>query len=277
MQRLLFGTAGIPLSTEPRNTVNGITQVKTLGLDAMELEFVHSVFLKKEQTLAVKAHAEKEGISLSSHSPYYLNLNAQDPKRLNASIKLLSTSAIITGLCGGISTAFHPAFYMGQDQKKVYQNVKNALQKVVEHVKEAGVKIWVRPELTGKPTQFGDVHEIIQLSQELEGVLPCIDYAHFHARVGGKGRNSYAAFRQLLIDLEKGLGKTILHNMHIQIAGVNYTEKGERNHTNLEENDLKWKDIVMTWKEFNIKGVVIAETPNIEGDALLLKKTFEKI
>ncbi|HLC55082.1 MAG TPA: TIM barrel protein [Candidatus Nanoarchaeia archaeon] len=276
MQRLLFGTAGIPHSTEQRNTVNGITQVKNLGLDAMELEFVHSVFVKKEQSSAIKSHAEKEGIVLSSHSPYYLNLNAQDAKKLSMSVHLLANSAIITGLCGGVSIAFHPAFYMKQDAKRVYATVKEQLKKVVNKVKEAGVKIWIRPELTGKPTQFGDLHEIIQLSQEIDMVMPCIDYAHYHARVGGKGRNSYDAFRELLVQLEKGLGKAILNDMHIQIAGVNYTEKGERSHTNLQESDLKWREIVKTWKEFNIKGIVIAETPNIEGDALLLKKEFEK-
>ena len=41
--RLLFGTAGIPLSTPDRNTLNGISHVKKLGLGCMELEFVRSI------------------------------------------------------------------------------------------------------------------------------------------------------------------------------------------------------------------------------------------
>ena len=36
---LLFGTAGIPLSTPNRNILNGISHLTTLDLDGMEIEF----------------------------------------------------------------------------------------------------------------------------------------------------------------------------------------------------------------------------------------------
>ncbi|HLD12707.1 MAG TPA: TIM barrel protein [Candidatus Nanoarchaeia archaeon] len=272
---LRFGPGGIPNTTTPRTTIDGIKEIKKLGLTAMELEFVHSVFIKEEQTATIKKLAHHLDIQLSSHSPYYLNLNAAEPAKLTRSIQLLSHSAIITGLSGGTNTAFHTAFYLGQPPAQAYTKVKKALQEVVKNVKAAGVKLWLRPELTGKKTQLGNVQEIIKLSQDIDMVLPCIDYAHYHAREGG-GNNDLAAFRKPLDDLERGLGKTILNNMHIQIAGVNYTEKGERNHTNLEESDLNWKDIIKTWKEYKLKGVVIAETPNLEQDALLLQKTYQQ-
>ena len=35
MDKLRFGTAGIPITTEDRNTLNGVKQVRNLGLDAM--------------------------------------------------------------------------------------------------------------------------------------------------------------------------------------------------------------------------------------------------
>ncbi|MEK6904582.1 MAG: TIM barrel protein [Nanoarchaeota archaeon] len=276
MDRLRFGTAGIPHSTKKSNTINGILRVRELELDAFELEFVHSVNIKKDMAPEVKKIAKENDVRLSSHSPYYLNLNAKEKRKMDMSVHLLANSAIITALCGGENTAFHPAFYMKDPKEKAYKTVKENLKRVVDKVKDAGLKIWVRPELTGKRTQFGDLKELIKLSQELDLVLPCIDYAHYHAREGG-GNNDYEAFRKLLEELEKGLGREILNNMHIQIAGVNYTEKGERNHMNLKDSDLNWKDILRTWKEFKIKGVVIAETPNIEGDALLLKREFSRI
>ena len=62
--RLLFGTAGIPLSTKERDTLNGISQVKELGLGAMELEFVHSINITKEKAPKVKERADKENIFL---------------------------------------------------------------------------------------------------------------------------------------------------------------------------------------------------------------------
>lgn len=41
-----------------------------------------------------------------------------------------------------------------------------------------------------------------------------------------------------------------------------------------EESDMNWKDMLKAWKEFKIKGVVITESSNIEGDALLLKRMW---
>ncbi len=43
MKDLLFGTAGIPLSANPRTTGDGIKHVRNLGLGAMEIEFVRSI------------------------------------------------------------------------------------------------------------------------------------------------------------------------------------------------------------------------------------------
>ena len=59
--------------------------------------------------------------------------------------------------------------------------------------------------------------------------------------------------------------------MHIQFAGVNFSEKGELNHLELKDSDLNYEEIVQTWKDFNVKGVAISESPNIEKDALLMK------
>ena len=125
----------------------------------------------------------------------------------------------------------------------------------------------------GKKSQFGDLNEILKLCNEIEQVMPCIDYAHMHARDGKN--NSHEEFKEILASVEKELGKEALKDMHIQIAGVNYSDKGELNHLTLEDSDLRYDEIVRSWKEFKIGGVVISESPNIEGDALMLKGIYE--
>jgi len=65
--------------------------------------------------------------------------------------------------------------------------------------------------------------------------------------------------------------------MHIHMSGIEYTEKGEKRHLPLQESDMKWEDLLRVLKEFRVKGVVISESPNIEEDALLMKKKYEEI
>ena len=272
MHKLLFGTAGIPLSCNG-NTSDGVKHVRVLGLDAMELEFVHSVNISEKTAPLVKKAADDNSVVLTCHAPYYINLNAQDDAKMKASIQRLVKAARIAWLSGGWSVAFHPGFYMKQQKEAVYATVKNNTKTIVEALKQEGNDIWIRPEITGKRSQFGDFEEIVRLSQELEHVLPCIDYGHMHAREGKFNRTE--EFRLVLEKIEKTLGKESLGNMHIQIAGIEYTEAGERRHINLEDSDLNFLDLIESWKDFNIKGVVISESPNIEGDALMLKRLYK--
>ena len=274
MTSLLFGTAGIPWSAKGAGTEGGIRKVRELGLDAMELEFVQSVNILPATAPRVKAAAAKENVTLTCHAPYYINLNAAEAEKMEASKKRLVKAAQVAEMCGGVSVAFHPGFYLGGDKEKVYETVKKELAAVVSELKNTSCKIMVRPETTGKRTQFGDLKEILRLCQEIEQVQPCIDYAHMHARESNN--NTHAEFREILTAVEKALGKEALKNMHIQIAGVNYNDKGERNHLNLKESDLNYPGIAKSWKDFNIAGVVICESPNIEGDAMMLKELYEK-
>ena len=55
-----------------------------------------------------------------------------------------------------------------------------------------------------------------------------------------------------------------------------YGEKGEKHHLNLKESDLKYKELLKALKDFKVNGVAISESPNIEEDALLMKKEYVK-
>ena len=65
--------------------------------------------------------------------------------------------------------------------------------------------------------------------------------------------------------------------MHMHITGIDYGEKGEKKHLTLKESDLKYKELIKALKDFKVKGVAISESPNIEQDALLCKRIYEKI
>ncbi|MBI5073219.1 TIM barrel protein [Candidatus Woesearchaeota archaeon] len=278
MNTLLFGTSGIPISTPDkcRSTQTGIQQVNKLGLDAMELEFVQSVNIKIDKAPAVKKTAEENNVALTCHGQYFINLAAFEQHKIKASIQRILNAATVADACGSYSMTFHPAFYQKQDPQKVYGTVKKHMKDVMRQVKDSGLSIWVRPETTGKPTQFGDLKELCNLSAEFDQVLPCIDFAHLHARTGGN-LNTKNEFHEMLSFYEKTLGKTALKNMHIHLAGINYSDKGERNHLPLQESDMNYKDLLKTLHEFGCAGVLICESPNIEKDALLLKKYYQSL
>ena len=143
-------------------------------------------------------------------------------------------------------------------------------------MKEFDRNLWIRPEISGKKSQFGDLNETIRLSKEVEQVMPCIDFSHLFARDTGK-HNTHEEFKKILEAIEKELGKEALNNMHIHVAGIEYSDKGEKNHLLLNESKFNYKDLMKTLKEFKVRGVLICESPNIEGDALLMKNYYSRL
>ena len=271
--KLFFGTAGTPVNLKERSSLAGIKKVRELGLDCMELEFVRGIRMSKELAIQVKEAAQKNNIILTAHAPYYINLNSKEPEKTVASVKRIIDTATITNIAGGYSFTFHAAFFMGQDPKKVYEKVKNQIKNISKTLQDNGINLWIRPETTGKATQFGSLIETIKLSQDIEQVLPCIDFAHLHARHGKQ--NSKQEFDNILSTVEKEIGREALDNMHIHMSGIHYSDKGERKHLILEESDINYRELMQSFKEFKIKGVVICESPNIEDDALLMQKYYD--
>jgi deoxyribonuclease IV len=276
MNRLRFGTAGIPLSTPDHSTLTGIPHVRTLGLEAMELEFVRSIHVKPDKVEQVKALAKQHDVKLTCHGSYFVNMNAQDSVKLEATKKRVIDNATRAWECGAWSICFHMAYYMGMTHSKAYEKIKKNVKDVVKILQDTGVTTWLRPETGGKVVQFSDIDGLIQLSQDVEQVLPCIDWAHHCARTNGKC-NDYDSFRKIAIKLEDGLGKDVLQKMHMHIEGIEWSEKGERNHLTFAESQFNYKDAIKVWKEFNMKGVVICESPNIEGDAIIARDYYAAI
>ncbi len=274
MNALLFGSAGIPLITKNRNSINGIMEVRNLNLDVMELEFVRGVNMSTEIANNVREISKKNNVVLTAHCPYYINLNADSEDKINASIERILQTARIAKECGAYSIVFHAAYYMKENKERTYENVLRALKNIEKILKDECNDIWIRPETTGKKTQWGNIKEVIKISTELENVLPCIDFSHIHARENGKF-NSYDEFCEILEMAEKNLGKDALQQMHIHVSGIAYTDKGEKNHLNLEDSDFAYKELIMALKDFNAKGVVISESPNIEEDAMRMKRIYE--
>ncbi len=275
MAGLVFGTAGTPHSARTASTIDGIKRIAELGLGCMEIEFVQGVRMSQESAIQVRETAAKANIKLTAHAPYFINFNAHEPEKIKASQERLWQTARIASLCGAESIAFHAAFYLGDPPEKAYDTVKKYLGETLNQLKREGNRVWIRPETMGKPSQFGTPKEIFDLCTELEGLAPCIDFAHWHARTGGF--NSYHEFASILEQLKERLGRAALDNMHVHVSGIAYGGKGEIKHLNLKESDLQYAELLKALKDYEAKGIVICESPNLEEDAVLLQTTYNNL
>jgi|TARA_B100001971_G_C18248990_1_gene576632 deoxyribonuclease-4 len=273
MKSLIFGTAGTPLSSAGRDSIQGIKRVHELGLGCMELEFVRGVRMGADTAKNVRKQKETQGIHLSVHAPYYLNLNSHEQKKIIASIERIYQSAFIGSLAGANNIVFHPAYYLKSPADSVYMQVIKKMELLIERLNQENIEVTLRPETTGKQSQFGTLEEVLRLSSELEGVKPCIDFAHLHARNGIN--NTYNEFVEILEMVENVLGTDGLKDMHLHVSGIEYGAKGEIKHLTLNESDFNYKDMLKSFKDYNVKGTIVCESPNLEIDAKKMEEQYQ--
>ncbi len=269
---LLFGTAGVPFSAADDSSLAGIERVRALGLDGLEIEFVNGVKMGFDTAAKVREAAQRTGVRLSVHAPYHINFNSENPGiRLQSRERLLKT-ARVGAACGAASVVFHAAFYGRDTAEAAYAAVRSEVAAVQSVIRAERLPVTLRVETMGKRSQFGTLDEVLALCRDVDGLQPCLDFSHLYAREGRV--NSYLEFERVLGKVARKLGPRALRNAHIHIAGVQFGDKGEIKHLDLEETEFRVDEWLQVLRDLGVQGLVICESPNLEADAVMLKKLY---
>jgi len=271
-----FGTVGTPQSA-PKNggSAGGVQRIRELNLSALELAWVQSVRVSDEACARIKAAGEQYDVAISVHAPYYINLNATEEMWAAGRERLLA-AARAGAKAGATDIIFHPGSYMKAEPKAAYKVSVGRLSEVADTLKKEKCGVTLRPETMGKSAMLGTLEEAIAWSREVEDVLPCVDFAHLHARPGDGSFNTYDEFANALRLIASGLGERGLKRMHIHFSGIAYTAKGEKNHLNLPDSDMNYRAFFKALADLGAAGRVMSETPNMEEGAVLMQNTYQR-
>jgi deoxyribonuclease-4 len=273
-----FGTVGSPKSTpkKPGGSVGGVIRIGELGLGGLELGWVRSVRVSEKTCQKIKETAQEYNVAMSVHAPYFINLNADD-EEWPKSRKRLMDAAYYGNLAGATDIVFHPGSYFGKPPEDVLPIAIDRLDGCVKELRAAGNPATLRPETMGKSAMLGSLDDTIKMSQAIEGVEPCIDFAHLHARPGDGSINTYDEWARMLESYGKELGNEALSNIHTHLSGILYTPKGEKEHLPIKESDLNCEAIFRALKDFGCQGRILVESPILEDDALFAQEQWMNI
>ncbi len=273
-----FGTVGSPIQTpkKPGGSVGAIQFSRTLGLDAFELGWVQSVRVSEETCALIKQTAAEQDVAVSVHAPYFINLNA-DEEEWPKSRKRLMDAAHYGNLAGATDIIFHPGSYFMRDPGEVLKLAIPRLQACVDELRAAGNPAILRPETMGKSAMLGSLEDTVEMAKSIPGVLPCVDFAHLHARPGDGSLNSYEEWSARLEMVAKALGEQALKRLHIHLSGIEYGPKGEKNHLPVAESDLDLKGLFRALHACGASGRILCESPAMEDDAIYMKKVWQEV
>lgn len=270
-----FGTVGAPRSTPPRpgGSVGAVAHLASMDLRAFELGWVQSVRVTPATCEAIRQAGALAGVALSVHAPYFINLNA-DKQEWPKSRKRLMDAAHYGALAGATDIVFHPGSYFGGEPGVVLEKAIPRLKGCVDELKADGVGVTLRPETMGKSAMLGSVEDALVMARAVPGVLPCLDFAHLHARPGDGSVNSLEEWTAVLRGYRQALGAASLRRLHIHLSGIAYGPKGERHHLMLADSDLDVVGLLQALRNEGCAGRILCESPVMEEDALLLKQAW---
>lgn len=241
--KIKFGPAGIGAV---KDAVSNLKSFNKSGLRACEIAFTYGVYIKDEKDIrAIKSAADKLGINLSIHAPYWINLNSKEAIKIKQSKDRILKCCEIGERLGAKLVVFHAGYYGGMSEEQTYENIKKAVLEMQGVIKKNKWKIKLAPETMGKINVFGSVEQIARLVNETNCSF-CIDFAHILAR---DKKIDYSKIK-LLFNGQKC--------WHCHFSGIEYGEKGEKRHIKTDKKLLK-KVIKNLPKDKDI--IIINESP----------------
>jgi len=273
-----FGPAGMPpgfkLLKQPVTEVP--KYLRDEDLDSFEYQMVRwgpKPQIRQEMAEGLGKKAVEHDIWLTAHGSYFINLTSPNKETLDASKKRLLACVTGANWMGAHIVVFHPGAYTGRPPKQVFETCAKALEEVVESMRSMGLtKAHLAPETMGKSAQFGSLEEVLALCERVDLTEPNVDWGHLHARDGGRFK-TLDAVSQAMDQIEKKLGATALKNLHCHYSHIEFTDKGERRHHNLDRTEYgpDFTFLARLIAERDLKPVVACETPNLDVDAQKLR------
>jgi deoxyribonuclease-4 len=245
-----------PAGSSGLGDLKGVHKVVDMKLDCMEVEFTYGVRMDLETARAVGALAKEKGIILSVHAPYYINLASDEKAKIAESKKRILDSCERAALMGACNVVFHAGFYQQKTAAETYRLIKKAILGMQKFISRQGWKVKLCPEITGKPSQFGSLEELLQLSRET-GCGITVDFSHLYARQQGA------------IDYARLL-KKLPQTFHAHFSGIEYGEKGEKKHVITKRKFFV--PLAEALVRSNADVTIINESPQPHKDAVMMKK-----
>lgn len=280
---ILFGPSGnsdIFYEQGYKSSLEMPAWLRNMGLDAYEYSCARGVRIKPDMAEKLGSIAKENGITLSVHAPYYINLASEDSQAMEKSFEYIIDTSIIADYMGAERVVLHPGSLGKLTRSRAFLNIKNNLCRVSEILKKKKIKAVLCPETLGKKNQMGTLDEILELCLMDESLIPTLDFAHLHALNAGalqKKSDYKKVFDRLFEVLGEKRGKTI----HIHYSRVEFTNKGgEKKHWCYDDTQYgpEFEPLAECLIEYGVSATIISESRGtMAEDALKVKKIYRRI
>jgi len=238
--RAKFGPAGNSdsFSKVHKSSLKAPAWIAAQGLDCYEYQCGKGVHIGEEAARKLGQEAEKAGITLSLHAPYFINLANPDPESLKKTIGYIAQACFAAQCMGAGRVVIHSGALMKRSRQEALSIAERSLKEVIAACDDAGFgHIALCPETMGKINQLGDLDEVLRLCALDARLVPCIDFGHLYARSLGADDGA-EVFCRMLDRVEEILGAERASKFHSHFSHIQFTPNGgEKCHRTFADDD----------------------------------------
>lgn len=258
-------------------TIDAFSWVKNLGLELFEYSLGNGIRLKLETAKALGIEAEKQGIEVSVHAPYFINFANPSVEARQKSIEYVISSLNLLKALGGRKLVVHSGTTLGKPRNEALKILYEGYDALLNEVYKQNLGDFIIcPETMGKYSQIGSYSEIIDLCKIDKCLIPTLDFGHINCVMQG-GLKTEDDFKKIIDYSFDNLGEYKTDNLHIHFSKIAFTDKGETKHLDLSDTEFgpDFENLAKVLKEYKLNPTVICESKGkMATDALKLKNIY---
>jgi deoxyribonuclease-4 len=217
--------------------------------------------------------AKRLDVSLSLHTPYYMDLGSNS-ELTETCVNSIRHAGLIVDALDGTVVVTNLGLYTGKlPDEEIDANIAENVDMLMGWWKEMGLKPKLGIEITGQQAVYGSLEQVIDLCSEIKGLVPVLNFPHYHSRTEGS-LMEMDDFEEVLEQVQrfyKGM------NIHTAFAGVEHEEGNEKRLTPIKKGDLKFEPLAEALCEMQPNATVISCSPLLEHDAMYMRIINERV
>lgn len=263
-----------------KSTVQAPKWCSDQGLYAYEYSFGRGINISDDKCRQIATEAQKYGVQISVHAPYYINFANPDDAKAENSYNYVLKSAEKLRCFGGERVVFHPSTVGKMSRADAVALTHKRLEILADLIVANGMDDLIFcPETMGKINQIGDVEEVVSFCKIAPFYIPTIDFGHINARTHGS-LVTFDDYEKLITHVIDQLGYESASKMHVHFSKIEYSTGGEVRHLTFADQIYgpEFEPLARVFKKYDMQPVVICESDGTQvDDAVEMKRIYENV
>jgi len=219
----------------------------------------------------LRSMADELDVTLSIHTPYYMDI-VSEGELCFKSMDSIRWGGIIGNELGATMIVTHLGLYGDVTPKTAQKRIGERVGQLAKWYKKHDIKAPLGLELSGRQEIFGSLPEVLKLCKDVDGVVPVVNFAHYHARENGILKEP-KDFDELL----DSVWEYVDGEFYTHFSGVEHEGGNEKRYTSIKKGDLRFEPLAEAIVDRNQPVTIISGSPLLEHDAMYMKVILERV